>query len=315
MPKVFITGASGFAGQHLINCLGSKYSIIGLTSSSSHLIDQDRVRYYSGNINDSNLIYTILNEHKPEYIVHLAAKTTTWFKDVDQVFEINVMGTINLYETISKLKSEIKYNPKILYISSSEVYGNTNTPDFINEDAPFFPVNHYASSKASADRVSYDYTQSKKLNIIILRAFTHTGPGQRIGFFVPDMVSQIVKLEDSPSENELMVGNLDAVRDYLDVRDVVNAYKLILEADIPSGEAFNICSGRGVKVAEILNKLLQFSHKKIVVKNDPDRMRPSDVPSFIGDNSKIRSIIDWKPSIELNATLEETLNYWRINKN
>lgn len=313
MHKVFITGASGFAGQHLIDCLSNDYFIIGLTSNSHVFQSTEKIKYYSGDINNNELINKILSEHKPDVIVHLAAKTTTWFKDVYEVFKVNLFGTIELYESVLKLKSQDGYNPKILYISSSEVYGKTINPVSIDEKAPFFPVNHYASSKASADRVSYEYTQSKKLNIVILRAFTHTGPGQRKGFFVPDMVSQIVDLENSADNNEILVGNLDAVRDYLDVRDVVRAYRLIIEKEVQSGEVFNICSGQGVQVRKILDTLLELSHKKINIKTDPARMRPSDVPVFIGDNKKLKEVTGWQPEINLKDTLQETLEYWRKN--
>ena len=185
-------------------------------------------------------------------------------------------------------------------------------PELINEDYPFFPINHYASSKASADRVSYDYTKSRGLNIIIVRAFTHTGPRQKLGFFVPDMASQIAQLEHSTHKKEISVGNLEATRDYLDIKDVVRAYKLVIQKDIPSGTALNVCSGKGIQVKQILEMLLSFSKKKITLKIDPSRMRPSDVPVFIGDYSRLHSFTGWEPTVDLRETLQATLNYWRM---
>jgi GDP-4-dehydro-6-deoxy-D-mannose reductase len=149
------------------------------------------------------------------------------------------------------------------------------------------------------------------MNIAIFRPFPHIGPGQKLGFFVPDMVSQIVELENNPENSELMVGNLDAIRDYLDVRDVVEAYALAIEKDFNPGDAFNICSGKGIKIANILDKLINLSSRDINIKKDPDRLRPSEVPVLVGDNSKLIEKFGWKPRFELNQTLNEILEYWR----
>jgi len=309
--KVLVTGASGFAGQHLVDCLKQDYEVIGLASPRASLPSQHGIIYFKVDITDSEAVDAIVSAQRPEFIIHLAAQTTGWFQNPRQIFDINLTGTINLYESVVTLKNKDGYDPKILYISSSEVYGKTTNPKLIDEDAPFFPVNHYASSKAAADRVSYDYSQSNKLDILILRAFTHTGPGKKQGSFVSDMASQIVHLERDPSDNEMYVGNLDAIRDYLDVRDMVNAYKLTLKADLPRGTALNVCSGTGVKVRDILDIMIKLAKKEIVVKTDPGRMRPSDVPVFIGDNSKLVLATGWKRSIQLADTLNEALEYWR----
>lgn len=311
--KVLVTGANGFAGQHLVSCLAQEYEVVGITSPRSSLLSQAGITYLSADITDSKTIKAIVSDHRPDFIVHLAAQTTGWFQNPTQLFEINLMSTINLYESIATLKNDDGYDPRILYVSSSEVYGKTTNPHFIEEGAPFFPVNHYASSKAAADRVSYSYTQSHDLNILILRAFTHTGPGTKRGSFVSDMASQIVRLEKSPHDNEIRVGNLDAIRDYSDVRDVVHAYRLVLKADLPRGTALNVCSGTGVKVRDILDTMIKLAKKEIIVKPDPDRIRPSDVPVFIGDNSKLVQATGWKQSIEISDTLREALRYYRKN--
>lgn len=309
--KVLVTGASGFAGQHLVDCLKQDYEVVGIASPRASLPSQHGITYFKVDITDSKAVDAVVSDQRPDFIIHLAAQTTGWFQNPRQIFDINLMGTINLYESVVALKNKDGYDPKILYISSSEVYGKTTNPKLIGEDAPFFPVNHYASSKAAADRVSYDYSQSSKLNILILRAFTHTGPGNKQGSFVSDMASQIVHLEKDPNDNEIRVGNLDAIRDYLDVRDIVEAYRLALKTDLPRGTALNVCSGRGVKVQDILDTMIKFAKKEIVVKTDPGRMRPSDVPVFIGDNSKLVQSTGWRPSIQLADTLREALEYWR----
>lgn len=313
--KVLITGASGFVGQHLIKQLKQQYEIIGAVSPRSSLSSLDGVTYTALDVADSEATQTIVEQQRPDYIVHLAAQTTNWFQNPAPMFATNLSGTINLYEAVWLLKEKDGYNPKILYVSSSEVYGRTTNPELISEDAPFYPVNHYASSKAAADRVSYGYSQSNKLNIVIARAFTHTGPGKKQGTFVSDMAAQIVQLEQDAKGNEIRVGNLNAVRDYLDVRDVVRAYKLILEADLLPGTALNVCSGKGVRVRDILDSMIKLANKEIVAKNDPERTRPSDVPVFVGDNTKLMQATGWKPSIQLEDTLSETLEYWRRSIN
>lgn len=317
--KVLITGASGFAGQHLVEQLKQQYEIIGTVSPTSSPPSSDRASYVVLDVADGSAMQAIVKQHRPDYVVHLAAQTTDWFRNPIKMFATNLTGTINLYEAVSLLKEKDGYNPKILYVSSSEVYGRTTNPELISEDAPFYPVNHYASSKAAADRVSYGYSQSNKLNIVIARAFTHTGPGKKQGTFVSDMAAQIVQLEKDPKSNEIRVGNLDAIRDYLDVRDVVLAYKLIMETDLPPGTALNVCSGKGVRVRDILESMIKLASKEskeIVAKNDPERMRPSDVPVFVGDSTKLMRATGWRPSIRLEDTLGETLEYWResINK-
>lgn len=316
MKKVFITGANGFVGQHLVEELRDAYKIIGLAGSDKNKPNNvdDGVQYVTGDIN-SPKIGSILNKYRPEMIVHLAAVTQTWFSNPQKIMDVNLLGTINLYESIARLKISHAYQPKIIYVSSSEIYGKTTNPRSIKEEAPPFPVNHYAVSKVAADRLSYDYTQSHKLNIVIARPFTHTGPGQKEGFFVPDMVSQIVRLEKTANGNTVLVGNLDTIRDYLDVRDVVRAYRLLLEKDIPAGEAVNICSGKGVVMQDVLGSLLKMSSMKLEVQKDPKRVRPSDVPVFIGDNTKLKKLTGWKNHFSLDETLRSVLDDWRARYN
>lgn len=310
MPKVFITGINGFVGHHLVDCLISDYSITGLTVDEPTTADKN-IKYFFGDITDRKIVRDSIAKIKPEYIIHLAAIATSWTQDITALFDVNLFGTINVYESVLEIQSQSQYNPKIIYVSSAEVYGQANNPESIDELSLLNPVNHYAASKVSADRISYDYVQNKKLNIIIVRPFTHTGPGQNKGFFIPDMASQIAELEKYPEKSELLAGNLEAVRDYSDVRDVVRAYKLIMESDIPPGEVLNICSGSGIRIREVLNMLLKMSNKKIVVKTDPSRLRPSDTPVIIGNNNKIKKLVNWKPEISFSMTLSDTLEFWR----
>ncbi len=310
MKKVLITGSEGFVGQHLVNELKNNYSVIGL-SRNTELTPEDNVIYEMGDILDQDRIFNLLKQYSPDIIIHLAGIAKTWGNDPKQVFDINLYGTLNIYEAVKKLRSETRLDPKIIFISSAESYGNTTDPTNITEDAATLPINTYGSSKLAADRLSYQYSQTDKLNIIILRPFPHIGPGQQKGFFVPDMVSQIVELEKNPDQNEILVGNLQSTRDYLDVRDVVLAYKTILETDIKPGEVFNVCSGKGIKVADILEKLIKLAKKEIKVVADPPKLRPVDMPIFVGNNQKLKRVSGWEQNYTLDVTLRDVMEYWR----
>ncbi len=310
MNKVFITGSEGFAGQHLVNLLKSDYKILGL-SRKNNLPDEENVQYFIGDILNKDTIYEILKNHRPDGIIHLAGIAKTWGNDPKEVFDINLYGTLILYEAITKLKNESDFNPKIIFISSAEVYGKTADTSSIDENSPLNPTNTYGVSKLAADRLSYQYSQTNKLNIIIVRPFPHIGPGQGNGFFVSDMASQIAQVEKDPNTNEILAGNLKAIRDYSDVRDVVKAYKAILEKDLPAGEVFNICSGVGIKIEEVLEKMLSLANKKIKVKQDPKRMRPVDLPIYVGNNKKLVEATGWTQKYTIDDTLSDVIDYWR----
>lgn len=310
MQKILVTGANGFVGQHLIEILKSDNQVIGIIHKAN-LRNSEDVIYEDGNILDRGFLEELISRYKPESIIHLAAVAPSWAEDPENIFKINLIGTLNLYLAVESLKKRNDYNPKIVYISSAEVYGKTTNPEKITEENPFFPANYYGTSKVAADRLSYQISQSSSLRIAIIRPFNHTGPGQLKGFFVPDMASQIVELERDPSKNELLVGNLESIRDISDVRDIVRGYKKIIEIDCAPGEAFNLCSGTGIKMQDLLDKLLSLAKKEIKIIEDPKRMRPSEVPITVGINTKFRNLTGWEPKIPIDQTLEDTLEYWR----
>lgn len=310
MKKVFITGSEGFVGQHLVNLLRKDYSLLGL-SRNTKLEPQENIDYAMGDILDSNKIYDLLKQHHPDAIIHLAGIAKTWGNDTKEVFNINLFGTLNIYEAIARLKTEDSYDPKIIFISSAEVYGEGGSDQGLKEDTPLRPINTYGTSKLAADRLSFQYSRTNQLRIVILRPFPHAGPGQQKGFFIPDMASQIVQIEKDPDQDEILVGNLQATRDYLDVRDIVQVYKLVLEKDFTSGEVFNVCSGQGITIKSILEKLLALSNKPINIKEDPNRFRPIDLPVFVGNNEKLVKATGWAPTYTIDQTLKDVLDYWR----
>jgi GDP-4-dehydro-6-deoxy-D-mannose reductase len=312
MKTVLVTGASGFVGSHFINQYGDEYKI--LATYNTHPIQNAKALTLQLDLSNKQKIKQLLEKTKPDAILHLAGKAKTWDVTLDELIESNVNLTSTILDIIYELKESENYNPKIIVISSAEVYGKTTTPKSIEENAPFFPCGDYGLSKVIIDRLSYVYTQTKGLDITILRSFNHTGPGQKLGFFIADMASQIVKIENG-KQDVLEVGNLESVRDVLDVRDVVAAYKLAIDKDLPTGDAYNICSGKGISMQKLLEKLISLSTVKITIKKDEKRLRKSDNPISVGNNKKFSKATGWKPKISLDQTLKDCLEYWRQEYN
>ena len=278
MKTVLVTGASGFAGTHFINQYGNEYKI--LATYNTHPIQNAKALTLQIDLSNKQWVKQLLEKTKPDVILHLAGKAKSWGTSFEELFTLNVEVTKNLLDSVFELKNEQEYSPKIIIVSSAEVYGKTNNPRSIDENSPFFPTGDYGLTKVIVDRLSYVYATIKGLNITILRPFNHIGPNQSLGFFVSDMAAQIAKIEAN-QQQVLEVGNLNSIRDFLDVRDVVHAYKLAIEKETTSGEAFNISSGKGVSMQKILDKLISLSMSQIQIHTDESRMRPSDNPISI----------------------------------
>jgi len=293
--KALITGISGFAGSHLAEFLINKgYEISGTFYDKSTF---------------SNLNGWIIEKVRPDEIYHLAAISfvPTSLMNPKLTFDTNLDGTLNLYQAIIELKIE----PKILFVGSADEYGSIKNSDLpIKENCPLRPINPYSISKASADFLSYFYFKNYHFNIVRVRPFNHIGPRQSPEFVCSDFAKQIAKIEKGLKEPIIKVGNLGAKRDFTDVRDMVRAYWLAVQKG-EFGEAYNICSGNGVSIKELLGRFLNMSKKKIKVIQDPKRLRPSDVPLLVGDFKKFTKQTDWEPEIPLKKTLEDILNYWR----
>jgi len=246
---------------------------------------------------------------RPDYVFHLAAQSfvpASWTSPA-ATFEINVVGSCNLFEAIRAAKID----PIIQIACSSEEYGLVKKDEVpIKETNPLRPLSPYGVSKLAMDFMGYQYFQSYGMRIIRTRAFNHTGPRRGEVFVCSSFAKQIAEIEAGIKKPILLVGNLEAIRDFTDVRDMVKAYWLAVLKGKP-GEVYNIASGRGVKISWVLDKLLSFSKVKITVKKDPARMRPSDVPILIGEAKKFRKQTGWEPKIKLEQTLKDILNYWR----
>ncbi|MCX7974292.1 MAG: GDP-mannose 4,6-dehydratase [Candidatus Aminicenantes bacterium] len=314
--KVLITGITGFAGSHLAEYILNNhpevevYGLIRWRSRLENIISfQDKVYLLEGDLKDITSLRSVLAHVKPDWIFHLAAQSfvpTSW-KCPAETFNINVIGQINLFEAILSLN----LNPKIHIAGSSEEYGQVYENEIpMKETNPLRPLSPYAVSKVAQDLLAYQYFRSYGLRTVRTRGFNHTGPRRGEVFVTSSLAKQIAEIEKGKREPVIKVGNLEAKRDFTDVRDIVRAYWLALEKG-EVGEVYNIGSGRAYPIREVLEKLLSLSQVKVRIEVDPARLRPSDVPILQADASKFRQLTGWQPTIPFDKTLEDLLNYWR----
>jgi len=317
--KALITGISGFAGSHLAEFLLNKeYRVFGTFYDESTFSNLngfiEKVTLFKCDIRNYDSLKKIIKEVQPDEIYHLAAISfiPTSLENPKLTFDTNLYGTLNLYQAIIGLK----INPKVLFVGSADEYGLVKESDLpIRENCPLCPINPYSISKVSADFLSYFYFKNFHLNIIRVRPFNHIGPRQSSEFVCSSFAKQIAEIEKGLKEPVIKVGNLEPKRDFTDVRDMVRDYWLALQKGDP-GEIYNICSGKAVSIKDLLDKLLAMSKKDIEVRQDPKKLRPSDIPLLLGDSTKFREKTRWKRGIPFEKTLQDILDYWRgkINK-
>jgi GDP-4-dehydro-6-deoxy-D-mannose reductase len=311
--RVLITGITGFVGSHLAETLlRADHEVFGTIRWRSRLDNikhlGNKINLHETDIRDSYSIEKTIRAVKPDVIFHLAAQSyvPTSFHAPQETLSTNIVGTVNLLEAVRSSNCD----PVIQIAGSSEEYGLVlphETP--IKETNPLRPLSPYGVSKVAEDKIAFQYHKSYGLKTVITRAFNHEGPRRGDVFSTSNFAKQIAEIEKG-KEPFISVGNLDARRDFTDVRDVVDAYILATEK-CEYGEAYNICSGRAWKIGDMLNLLLSMSSKKIEVRQDPARMRPSDVPLLLGDCSKFNARTGWTPRIPFEKTMEDLLEYWR----
>lgn len=313
--RILITGITGFAGSHLAELALEQdgVEVYGTrrwrsrTENIDHL--GDRIHLHECDLRDAASVLELVDEVRPERIFHLAAQSyvpTSWHAPAES-FTTNVVGQINLFEALRRTGCEAR----VQLACSSEEYGlvhRDETP--ITEDNPLRPLSPYAVSKVSQDLLGYQYHRSYGMHVIRTRGFNHTGPRRGEVFVVSNFAKQIALIEAGKRPPVLRVGNLDAERDFTDVRDVVRAYWLALEHCEP-GEVYNIASGTAWRIRDVLDLLLEQSESDIAVETDPARLRPSDVELLLGDASRFRDATGWQPEIPFEQTARETLDYWR----
>lgn len=312
--KALITGVTGFVGSHLAEFLLNKgYDVWGIARwrSSAENIEhiKSKLNIIEADLNDSHSFYSAIQRIKPDEIYHLAAQSfvpTSWTAPADTM-KTNVIGTINLFEAVRKAGID----PRIQVACSSEEYGLVLPGEIpIKETNPLRPLSPYGVSKIAQDMLSYQYFKSYGLKTVVTRGFNHTGPRRGEVFVCSNFAKQIVEIEKGKKSPVIKVGNLEAKRDFTDVRDMVRGYYLAVQKG-NVGERYNICSGKAYSMQEVLDKLLKLSSVNVKIEKDPERMRPSDVPILRGDNTKFREATGWKPEIPFEKTLRDIMDYWR----
>lgn len=308
--RVFVSGANGFVGRHLIRHLleeSPDVEIVGMThshpaSSEEGAAEEPRLRLVACDLNGAKGedIRRLIASTPPDHVYHFAAISSGAAADREAVFSVNVLGTQRL---MAALTTEAPL-ARCLFASSGYVYGSCDARQPAREEDPLHPLGMYAESKREGERYARD------AGALVARAFNHTGPGQSDAFVVPTFAKQIAQIERGCQEPQIKVGNLEAQRDFLDVRDVVRAYQMLLRAGQPA-ETYNVCRGEPYALQTVLSDLLALSSIPIAVSPAPKRMRPDDTPVSVGDPAKLTVCTGWAPRIPFSQTLQETLDWWR----
>jgi GDP-4-dehydro-6-deoxy-D-mannose reductase len=313
--RILITGITGFVGSHLAEYALERgaevFGSIRWRSKMEHMERlSDRVTLIESDLRDLLSVRTVLEQAQPDYIIHLAAQSfvaASWKTPVE-TFYTNVVSQMNLFEGMRQLGSSARF----LVIGSSEEYGLVEPHELpIRETTPLRPLSPYAVSKVAQDLMGWQYFKSYSMHIVRARAFNHTGPRRGETFATSNFAKQIAEMEAGLREPVVLVGDLKPTRDFSDVRDIVRGYWLLLERGVP-GEVYNLCSGLEWSIERILNFLIGKSTvPHIEIRQDPARLRPSDVSVLRGSPQKIENALGWRTTIPLEQTLTDLLEYWR----
>jgi GDP-4-dehydro-6-deoxy-D-mannose reductase len=316
MNKYLITGFSGFVSRHFLDFLEnnkipakvlgidvyepdfdlSKYKYIECTFKKNDLLKRDQIE-------------EILSPFCPDYILHLASYSSvaySWKNPVDS-FANNTNIFLHLLERVKTL------NPKcrILSIGSSEEYGNVRMEDIpLDESKPLNPISPYAVARVAQEMLSKVYADGYGLDIVMTRSFNHLGPGQKDIFVIPSFARQLIRIKKGLQPAEIITGDISLVRDFVDVRDVVSAYYLLLKNG-KKGEVYNVCSGKGITLKEIVHTMAKILNLEITTKTDESLVRLNDNKIIIGSSAKITNDIGWSPKFTLEQSLRDTLNFWQ----
>lgn len=295
--RALITGGKGFVGQWLAAHLRDRGDDVAVIDIETDVADGGAVR-------------DVVADVRPDAVYHLAAMThvgESW-ENPSQVLRVNVLGTAEILAAARSAPA----SPRVLVVSSAEVYGVVGPAQLpLGEDTPSAPASPYAASKLAAEVVALQAWRGYGQPVIVVRPFNHIGPGQSPNFFVPALAKRIVEARRSGA-GSLPVGTLTTRRDFTDVRDVVVAYRLLMESG-DFGEVYNVCSGRDVAMSEVAAQLLQLARADLTLETDPELVRPVDVPVLRGDATKLHAATGWRPAIPLATTLADVLASWEAD--
>ena len=301
--KVLVTGAGGFVGGHLVPYLRNEgYDVVGTALT-------EKGGYRLLDVREPGFVNAVISEVKPDIVFHLAGQSSvslSW-RDPALTYEVNALGTHYLFDAIHRHVPGCKVH----LAASSDEYGKVPPEDCpLDESAPLRPVSPYAVSRVTGEWIARMYYESFGIHAVVTRAFMHIGPGQPPSFATADWARQIALAEVGKAEPVVRTGNLEGMREFGDVRDVVRAYRLALEKG-QAGDAYNVATGRAYRLGEVLDKLIAMSSIEIRTETDPAKLRPVDFPVLYGDAGKLEAATGWKPEYELDDTLADVLAYWR----
>jgi GDP-4-dehydro-6-deoxy-D-mannose reductase len=316
LEKYLITGFSGFVSKHFLEYLEQlelPALVLGLDVNKPEfdISDYEHIMcsFKRVDLLDKNRVDNIIYQFQPNYILHLASYSSVAFSWKNPVasFTNNTNIFLNFLEQVRTLNLDCR----ILSIGSSEEYGNVNEENLpLKEDSRLNPVSPYAVARVSQEMLSKIYVDGYNMDIIMTRSFNHIGPGQKDVFVISSFAKQLVEIKNKKKTNELVTGDLSIVRDFLDVRDVVKAYYQLFKTGA-KGEIYNICSGKGISLKEVIDKMTHILGIDIQYKVDPRLVRPSDNRIIIGSNEKIKSNVGWVNEISLDKSLEDIITYWQ----
>lgn len=311
--KVLVTGIGGFVGGHLAAYLRAEHpeaELIGLERlhAAAPADLPAGVDLVEADLDDARSVDAVFDTAWPDRIVHLAGQSSvqqSW-TDPGGTLRTNVLGFVHLMDALARRR----LRPRVLVVGSADEYGPVEPAELpLREERPLSPRSPYAVSKAAQGLLAREYAAAG-LPVLITRTFPHTGPRRGDAFAESSFARQIAEIEAGRRAPLLTVGNLDAVRDFTDVRDVVRAYWALAERGTP-GEVYNVCSGTGVRIGDLLERLVAIAGVRVEVRVDPERLRPSDIPALVGDPRKLRAATGWEPRIGIEQTLRDLLDDWR----
>jgi len=315
--RVLVTGVSGFVGGHLAeHLIAAGDLVVGLSASGrwpeelAHLSRAVRIERCDLTVIDADDLAALIGRKRPEVIYHLAAQANPQASMTDPrgTWALNLGGTLNLLEAVKA--ADLNPRPRVILVSSGVCYGNP-APQYlpVREDCPLRPNNPYSASKGAADLLGIQHFLAHGTDVVMVRPFNHAGPRQSPSYVLSALARQVAEVE-AGHKLRVEVGNLDVVRDFTDVRDVVRGYHLLAERGA-AGEVYNLGSGQGTRLADALDALTALAQTPITVFVDPARVRPVDQPLLVADPSKLKAATGWEPRFPIMQTLADMLQYWR----
>jgi GDP-4-dehydro-6-deoxy-D-mannose reductase len=317
MEKYMVTGFSGFVSKHFLDYLNSREvpcTVAGIDINTPEFDYKNyahvKCSFHAINLLNREQVNAFIQEYRPDYILHLASYSSvaySWQHPVES-FTNNTNIFLNLLEQVRNMNLDCR----ILSVGSSEEYGNVSEADIpLQETQPLKPISPYAVARVSQEMLSAVYAQGFGLDVILTRSFNHIGPGQKDIFVISSFVKRMLEIKRSNLPAQLHTGDLTIVRDFLDVRDVVRAYYMLLKNG-DKGEIYNICSGKGIALEQIINKLSDMISLQVVTVQDPALVRPNDNRIIVGDNSKLKARIAWETEYSLDRSLQDIIDYWTL---